>query len=958
MGYQIGIDLGTTYTAAAVARGERVEIASLGNRAPTIPSVIFLREDETILTGEAANRRGLSEPERMSREFKRRVGDPTPVMLSGTPYSAESLMAKLLRWVVATVSEQEGGAPERIAVTHPANWGPYKKDLLGQAIRIADVGEATTLTEPEAAAISYASSERVEAGETIAVYDLGGGTFDACVLRKTAGGFEILGTPEGIERLGGIDFDEAVFTHVRRSVGDAIDRLDPDDPAALSGMARLRQECIDAKEALSSDTDVSIAVSLPTIQTEVRLTRAEFEGMIRPTLADTIDALRRALRSAGVEPEALRAVLLVGGSSRIPLVGELVAAELKRPVAVDTHPKHSVAVGAALAAGGLLAEAQSDQVVVEAGTEAARPSTLEPTVTADTAPPPPAPPAAATAPATPAPVTLAGGPSAPPSGAPSRPPAPTTPATSGPGGARGLLRNRAVAVGSVAAVVALAIGAFALLGGGGDDDDGGGGSDAGSDESALVDLEFEIARVELTFSPQSVTFGEGAIYAVGDDLATGEGAIVRIDPNTRDVSEPVLLAAGAQDVVAGAGAVFVANPDDQTIERLDPGTLDIQATFDLSKTPMDLTIGADTLWVATSDLSDDSSLVLDDPEGGILVDMSPETGEIFAEIPVGAAAVGVAFGDGSVWVTDAGESRLVRINPDDGEELADIQLASSPEEVVFGAGGVWVTHESDGIVSHVDPATNEAVAAITVGNDPEGVSFDAEGNPWVVESEGAVLTRISGASGEVDESLDLGGVPVRVTTDGAGHLWITDLVTPGLREVVPPGAAAGNVADAPAGSTLVTLETTIGRIVLLLDPADPQNSQAGIDYFVRLAEEGYYDETRFQHFFALESDVAGVMAGIPEPAGKDDPGQFADDLPADLTYELGDLVFPNDGDLATSGPEFVIGLTPEFAALPPTFLKFGSVISGLEVAQEILELAGDEQAAAVEITKVFVEEVP
>lgn len=348
--YDLGIDLGTTYTAAATARGDRVEIVGLGNRAASIPSVILLREDETILTGEAANRRAATEPGRVAREFKRRMGDPTPLLLGGSPYSAEALTAKLLRWVVDRVAELEGGRAGHLAITHPANWGPYKQDLLAQAIRMADLPGAVTLTEPQAAAISYAANERVEPGEIVAVYDLGGGTFDAAVLRRTVDGFEILGEPEGIERLGGIDLDEAVMAHVRRGLGDALDGLDLDDETTLSALARLRRECVDAKEALSGDTEVAIPVLLPALQTEVRLTRGEFEQFVRPTLTDTVAALRRALDSADLQPDDVATVLLVGGSSRIPLVAELVSDAFGRPLAVDAHPKHAIALGAAHAA--------------------------------------------------------------------------------------------------------------------------------------------------------------------------------------------------------------------------------------------------------------------------------------------------------------------------------------------------------------------------------------------------------------------------------------------------------------------------------------------------------------------------------------------------------------------------------------------------------------------------------
>ena len=314
LSYDLAIDLGTTYTAAAVHRDGRSEIITLGNRAAVIPSVVYLREDETILAGEAATRRALSEPDRVAREFKRRIGDPTPFILGGSPYSAEALSARLLSWVTERVGGLENGGPERIVVTHPANWGEYKKDLLRQAVRLAGLSEASYITEPEAAAIYYSSLERLEPGMVVAVYDLGGGTFDAVLLRKTGDvGFEILGEPEGIERLGGIDFDEAVFQHVASSLDGALDNLNVDDAAALTAVARLREECVAAKEALSGDTDASIPVLLPNVSTEVRITRPEFEAMIRPTLADTLASMGRAFDSAELTPEDVDRVLLVGG---------------------------------------------------------------------------------------------------------------------------------------------------------------------------------------------------------------------------------------------------------------------------------------------------------------------------------------------------------------------------------------------------------------------------------------------------------------------------------------------------------------------------------------------------------------------------------------------------------------------------------------------------------------------
>jgi actin-like ATPase involved in cell morphogenesis len=374
MAYYLGIDLGTTYTAAASERDGVVEALTLGNRTASVPSVVYLRDDGEILVGEAATRRATTDPGRVAREFKRRVGDPTPIILGGTPYAAEMLMARLLHWSVERVREQQGEQPRAIALTHPANWGPYKLDLFTQAVRQVDVDASLMLPEPVAAATFYASQRSLEPGSVVAVYDLGGGTFDAAMVRRTGSGFETIGTPEGIERLGGIDFDEAVFAHVRNAVGDGIDRLDPDEPAAQAAVSRVRQECIDAKEALSSDTDVSIPVLLPGLQTEVRLTRSEFEAMIRPAISETIVALRRAIRSASVRPEDISAVLLVGGSSRIPLVAQMVGAELGRPIAIDAHPKDAIAFGASIA--------------VAAQRGAATPESVT-TVLSDTRPPPP-----------------------------------------------------------------------------------------------------------------------------------------------------------------------------------------------------------------------------------------------------------------------------------------------------------------------------------------------------------------------------------------------------------------------------------------------------------------------------------------------------------------------------------------------------------------------------------------
>ena len=351
MSYLLGIDVGTTRTAAAISRaGGRpgdIEVVNLGDRSSAVPSVLFLGSDGAVVVGQAAERRAVSDPDHVVREFKRRIGDPTPIVVGGRPWAPEELSALLVRWVADRVAQREGGGASRIAITHPASWGSHKKDLLRGALSHHGL-PVTFLPEPQAAALHYAAAERVEAGSTIAVYDFGGGTFDAALVRKDGQGFGLLGRPEGVERLGGIDLDELVFEHVREGLPEAFEGLDESDPGVLSAVAGIRRECTEAKEALSSDTEVSIPVFTPAGQGSVRLHRSEFEAMIRPQVEETVAALRRAVGSAGLTPDQLTAVLLVGGSSRIPLVAQLVSEQLGRPVAVDTDPKNAIAMGAAL----------------------------------------------------------------------------------------------------------------------------------------------------------------------------------------------------------------------------------------------------------------------------------------------------------------------------------------------------------------------------------------------------------------------------------------------------------------------------------------------------------------------------------------------------------------------------------------------------------------------------------
>lgn len=359
MTYAVGVDLGTTFTAAAICEPKRrPEMVSLGSNSYAVPSVLYLKENGEFLSGEAAEMRAAGDPTRVVRHFKRRLGDDIPIRIAGTPFAAQALSAHLLKWVLRTVSERQGSDPECVVLTHPANWGPYRRELFEQAAAGAGAKNVVLLSEPEAAAVHYASSERVEPGELIGVYDLGGGTFDAVVMQRTGkpGGparFEIVGQPHGVERLGGLDFDDVVWQFVLEASGldgsdeDAPNPLDDDDPSTLAAALQLRQRCIDTKQLLSFDTTANIHVVFPGVTRSVRMNRSEFEQRIAPRLNETIHAFNSALSSGDLNASDLSRILLVGGSSRIPVVSETLTREFGRPIAVDSDPKNTVALGAA-----------------------------------------------------------------------------------------------------------------------------------------------------------------------------------------------------------------------------------------------------------------------------------------------------------------------------------------------------------------------------------------------------------------------------------------------------------------------------------------------------------------------------------------------------------------------------------------------------------------------------------
>ncbi|WP_243794352.1 Hsp70 family protein [Saccharopolyspora gloriosae] len=345
MRYGLGIDLGTSFTSAAVSGPAGTRMVPM-SPAVVVPSAAYRTPDGALLTGDAALYPG-ADPGQVARNFKRRLGDPTPLFLGGAGFSPTALMAAQLRDVLATAIRSMGGPPDSVVLTYPAIWGRYRRQHFTEVPRLAHVPNFHLVTEPEAAATHYSSERRLGDGEVIAVYDLGGGTFDSTILRMRAGRMEILGTPDGIDHLGGADFDQAIFDHLDRRLDGAISALDPDDPRSAYALATIETMCVRAKESLSSEPEVRLNVPLPTGPRELGITRQEFNALIARPVGDTVEALHRTIASAGLRADQLSAVLLAGGSSRVPLVAQQLAREFGKPVRGALHPKYTVALGAA-----------------------------------------------------------------------------------------------------------------------------------------------------------------------------------------------------------------------------------------------------------------------------------------------------------------------------------------------------------------------------------------------------------------------------------------------------------------------------------------------------------------------------------------------------------------------------------------------------------------------------------
>jgi molecular chaperone DnaK len=210
MAYGLGIDVGTTFTGAALAYDTHVEMLPLGETALVAPSVVFAARDGRLLTGEAALRLAESEPGRAVHEFKRRLGDPIPIIVGDRRFSATELIAAVVRDVVARAVTVTGSKPAAVVLTCPAIWGPYRLEQFTEVPALAGLEGCRVVTEPEAAVAFYRTNRVPSRSELMAVYDLGGGTFDTAIMRADGDRIELVGNAEGVDGTGGVDFDQVV----------------------------------------------------------------------------------------------------------------------------------------------------------------------------------------------------------------------------------------------------------------------------------------------------------------------------------------------------------------------------------------------------------------------------------------------------------------------------------------------------------------------------------------------------------------------------------------------------------------------------------------------------------------------------------------------------------------------------------------------------------------------------
>jgi len=347
----LSVDLGTSNTVAVLsAHGRPPRVVEVDGSA-TMPSALFAADDGNLVVGRDAERRARLDPARFEPNPKRRVDEGT-LLLGDVVVPVTEALSAVLRRVADETSRQLGGAkPDEVRLTHPAQWGPVRRNVLLAAARLAGMGSSLVLVpEPVAAAAHFASfpGQQLGPGQALAVYDLGAGTFDVAIVAATQTGFAVL-AEAGLPDLGGLDVDQALLEHVGRQVSIRDPSrwqriLRPESTADRRARRAMAEDVKAAKEALSRHPQTE--VPLPEPFEDVLVTRIELEALIRPSLLRSVELLAATIRSTGMTPDRLVGIYLVGGSSRIPLIATLIAEQLRVVPSSLDQPETAVALGA------------------------------------------------------------------------------------------------------------------------------------------------------------------------------------------------------------------------------------------------------------------------------------------------------------------------------------------------------------------------------------------------------------------------------------------------------------------------------------------------------------------------------------------------------------------------------------------------------------------------------------
>ena len=346
--WRLGIDFGTSYTVAAIWQDVAQVVDIESNGSSRIPSSVYLTEEGKILVGSLAVHQSVFGPERFEPTPKRAIGEGS-IFLGDRLVPVTELAAAVYRKVYEESCRQMGGsAPVAVRVTHPADWGETRLAVLREALAQARMPSVMLIPEPVAAAALIAAE--TPPGRHIAVYDFGGGTFDAAVLRRSENGdFEVAGPPAGRDPLGGEDIDQRIITYIGTVVGETAESwltlTNPSDTKSRQDAVAFRNNVRLAKETLSEVTACQLWI--PGLERDMQLTRAELDVLIAPDVEATVDTLETALRDAALVAADLAGIYLVGGSSRIPLVAQTIRRRLGVSPGVQGNPKSVVALGAA-----------------------------------------------------------------------------------------------------------------------------------------------------------------------------------------------------------------------------------------------------------------------------------------------------------------------------------------------------------------------------------------------------------------------------------------------------------------------------------------------------------------------------------------------------------------------------------------------------------------------------------